>query len=180
MVDFNDNIRKNRQVSYGDGRMLTLKDADTNLGQSWAIHSTGSPERLELLNNNEGGALLGGCINTKCDTKIFDHLKDGGNVFVLPQESEDLPQVYKSKSKFKNNIAKILHSKGFDINDDLVSYIGATSLKESRGNKSKFAKYVEPTVNTLTGGRYAKSLGEMQINPEPFVEYLPNNYHWKK
>lgn len=57
--------------------------------------------------------------------------------------------------------------------------MGNKSFQESRGNKSKFAKYVEPTVNTLTGGRYTKSLGEMQINPEPFVEYLPNNYHWK-
>lgn len=88
-VDYVDIFNKSRINSYGDGRMLTLKDSEGK-GQSWAIHSTGNEERLDSIRAGKGASMSGGCVNVDgSNTCAFDFLRKGDIVSVLPQKTNN-------------------------------------------------------------------------------------------
>lgn len=79
-------------------------------------------------------------------------------------------------SEYKNSIEDILKKNKIDYTDEMLNFIAAVGLKESSGGKSAVVNYVEPVVNALTFGKKTKSLGEFQINPQTFKDYLPEDY----
>ena len=83
-------------------------------------------------------------------------------------------------NNYKREIEQILKDKKLDYTEEMLNFIAAVGLKESSGGESTIANYIEPLINTITLGEKAKSLGEFQINPETFKDYLPEDYDWSK
>lgn len=146
-TDYVEEFRKGRIKSYGDGRMLTLKDIKTGKPQSFAIHTIGAIDRNALMDKGQGGAMSGGCINVnKNGTCAFDFLKKGSVISVLPQKTDNPTD---EKPYVKPDVPKIEKT---DV--EVIMDVGKSAIKHIKnkfqdgGEIEEQKKWLQDYVNS--------------------------------
>lgn len=147
-----DEIRASRLRDYGaQQQMFTLTDKSTGKGSSKAIHGTLNPLRVAAFEEGTSRSLSNGCINVNGQTVCFDTMHPGSNVYILPQQSQNLinpitgqPAVpsnipYQNNTQITNpNFTSGVFQQGGMINDNLYQMKkGGLSRKQDYGSKKK-------------------------------------------
>ena len=140
------------------------------------------------------------CFETLSDgSKVFI-LPENGNNPLKPQNKKETVIDYKSKvvddkkikgitqmAAAKRKYRDLLDEAGVAYSKYELDFLSSVAAKETRGGNSFEAKYIEPlfagvgskNLDDKTGIPFgAKSLGDFQINPQTFAEYLPEDYSY--
>jgi len=172
-----------RSHTYGNsGKMFTLT-SQYGIPSSKAIHGTGYEDRLAAFTNNTDRNLSNGCINVDGKTICFDFLKEGSNLYVLPEEKgannivtfkdnftdnnsgkidpirnisrERVNEIRQTKKNF-NNINKAAN---LGMNDKELNFATSVAEKESKGGRSIVSKL----ESNLLPGTIASSYGKFEM-----------------
>ena len=169
-----------RSHTYGkEGKMFTLT-SQYGIPSSKAIHGTGYEDRLAAFANNTNRDLSNGCINVNGKTICFDFLKEGSDVYILPEENNRLVTYKKSLHSIsgkedpvrtlpskrvneiretKNKFANISKAANLGLTEDELNFATSVAEKESKGGRSNFSK-IESSV---LPGKLASSYGTFEM-----------------
>ena len=169
-----------RSHTYGNsGKMFTL-ESQYGIPSSKAIHGTGYEDRLAAFINGTDRNLSNGCINVAGKTICFDFLKEGSNLYVLPEKnsgivtyknslygdsgkadpvrtmpSKRVNEIRETKNKFSN----ISKAANLGLTEDELNFATSVAEKESQGGRSMVSKI----ESNLLPGNLASSYGKFEM-----------------
>lgn len=158
-----------RSHTYGNsGKMFTFT-SQYGIPSSKAIHGTGYEDRLAAFTNNTDRNLSNGCINVEGKTICFDFLKEGSNLYVLPEEKNDIVT-------FKQNLTNVISGKKDpvrNISRERVNQIRQTKKNFNDINKAANLGMTDRELNFATSIAEKESKGGRSIVSKMESNLLP-------